>query len=118
MTVNEQIELLFSKDNYEIVRDHLNGDWESLDDFFTLTLQDFHKHVDSLNLPFEYIFNKEGSQDGLYVLKKGSSWQLIIQEHGQCLYSKDYKSYLDAKRAAFERDYRRGINLKSEEGSA
>jgi hypothetical protein len=39
MTVNEQIELLFSKDNYEIVRDHLNGDWESLDDFFTITLQ-------------------------------------------------------------------------------
>ena len=112
MTKNDQIELLFTKANCDIVEDYLDGDWDKLDSFFTITLQDFYEHVDSLNLPFGYIFNEEGKQDGLYILKKGGGWEFVMQERGQILFSIIFENYIDAKRAAFERDYRRGIILK------
>ena len=112
MNKEEQIQLLFSKGNYEIARDFLNGDRDALDSFFTISIEDFYEYVDKLKLPYGNIFDTESLQDGIYVLKKGEKWQLVIQERGQHLQTWKYDSYLKAKRAAFELEYRRGIKLK------
>ena len=79
---------------------------------WTVSLNQLVHHVENNGFPGTWVHEKEGSADGIYILKRGSEHVLFEQERGEVRYKKEFRNKRSAIISVLEEHYLVGKTIK------
>ena len=113
MAPEEQLKVLSGGGAWQAIQDHLDGDWDRVNELFTIPRSMFDEWADSIDLPYGLVLAEPHSWDGIYCVEDNNRWDVYVQERGIRVFEVGvFDDLVTAKREALANHLLNGIPLK------
>jgi hypothetical protein len=114
MTAEEQLRAITEGRIWQVVQEHLGGDWARRNELFTIPQSRFDAWADSIDLPHGRVHGEPQPCDGVYVIQERGRYVVFVQERGARVFDcGEFSDFLLAKRKALATEYLYGITLRA-----